>query len=42
MSFLPILSGTEVCKILKKIGFEIDHQTGSHIILRNIKSPIEE
>lgn len=39
MSFLPILSGSDVCKILNKIGFEIDHQTGSHIILRNIKSP---
>ncbi len=35
MSFLPILSGEEVCKILKRVGYEIDHQTGSHIILRN-------
>lgn len=39
MSFLPILSGEEVCKILKKIGYEIDHQTGSHIILRNNYAP---
>jgi predicted RNA binding protein YcfA (HicA-like mRNA interferase family) len=39
MSFLPILSGEEVCKILKKIGYEIDHQTGSHIILRNKNAP---
>jgi predicted RNA binding protein YcfA (HicA-like mRNA interferase family) len=39
MSFLPILSGEEVCKILKKVGYEIDHQTGSHIILRNKNLP---
>ncbi|GMU95534.1 type II toxin-antitoxin system HicA family toxin [Ignavibacterium album] len=39
MSFLPILSGKEVCKVLSKIGYEIDHQTGSHIILRNRNFP---
>ena len=39
MSFLPILSGEEVCKILKRTGYEIDHQTGSHIILRNKNFP---
>ncbi len=39
MSFLPILSGEEVCKILKRIGYEVDHQTGSHIILRNKNFP---
>lgn len=39
MSFLPILSGEEVCKILKRIGYETDHQTGSHIILRNKNFP---
>jgi predicted RNA binding protein YcfA (HicA-like mRNA interferase family) len=39
MSFLPVLSGDEVCKILKKIGYELDHQTGSHIILRNVNLP---
>lgn len=31
----PNLSGLQVIKILCKIGFEIDHQTGSHIILRH-------
>jgi predicted RNA binding protein YcfA (HicA-like mRNA interferase family) len=30
MSFLPILSGEEVFKILKRFGYETDHQTGSH------------
>lgn len=39
MSHLPILSGKEVCKILAKIGYETDHQTGSHIILRNRNFP---
>ncbi len=39
MSRLPVVSGRELCKILKKIGYSIDHQTGSHIILRNEDSP---
>ncbi len=39
MSRLPILSGPEVVKILSKIGYETDHQTGSHIILRNRETP---
>jgi predicted RNA binding protein YcfA (HicA-like mRNA interferase family) len=39
MSFLPILSGQEVCKALKRIGYETDYQTGSHIILRNKNAP---
>jgi predicted RNA binding protein YcfA (HicA-like mRNA interferase family) len=39
LSKLPVLSGKELCKILKKIGYSIDHQTGSHIILRNENPP---
>ena len=39
MRKLPVVSGRELCKILKKIGYSIDHQTGSHIILRNEDSP---
>lgn len=39
MSYLPILSGKDVCKLLSKIGYEIDHQTESHIILRNKNFP---
>ena len=30
---LPLLSGRDVIKILKKIGFEEKRQKGSHIIL---------
>ena len=39
MSKLPVLSGKQVCKILEKIGYNKDHQTGSHIILRQEDSP---
>ena len=35
MRKLPLLSGNEVCKALAKIGYRVDHQTGSHFILRN-------
>jgi len=31
---LPVVSGLEVVKALSKIGYDADHQTGSHIILR--------
>ncbi|MEM2985228.1 MAG: type II toxin-antitoxin system HicA family toxin [Candidatus Jordarchaeaceae archaeon] len=34
MSKLPVVSGQKVVKALSKIGYEFDHQTGSHIILR--------
>ncbi|MBI2650724.1 type II toxin-antitoxin system HicA family toxin [Candidatus Woesearchaeota archaeon] len=33
MMKLPVLSGRDVIKILKKIGFEEKRQKGSHIIL---------
>lgn len=39
MSKLPVLSGQEICKALARIGYQIDHQTGSHIILRNENPP---
>ena len=39
MSKLPIISGRELCKLLKKSGYFIDHQTGSHIILRHGRPP---
>ena len=35
MRKLPLLSGNTVCNALTKIGYRVDHQTGSHIILRN-------
>lgn len=36
---LPVLSGKEVIKALSKIGYELDHQTGSHMILRQKDVP---
>lgn len=39
MSKLPLLSGRELCKVLRKIGYLIDHQTGSHIVLRHKEPP---
>ena len=39
MPKLPTISGTEVVKVLTKIGYEIDHQTGSHLILREKDYP---
>lgn len=35
MGKLPVLSGHELIKILKKIGFEPVRQKGSHIVLVN-------
>ena len=39
MSRIPIVSGIKVVKALAKIGYETDHQTGSHIILRHKQYP---
>jgi predicted RNA binding protein YcfA (HicA-like mRNA interferase family) len=39
MSKLPVVSGKDLVKALAKIGYETDHQKGSHIILRQLNSP---
>jgi predicted RNA binding protein YcfA (HicA-like mRNA interferase family) len=39
LSKLPVVSGGQLCKILEKIGYITDHQTGSHIILRHKDPP---
>lgn len=39
MSDLPRISGREVVKALKKIGYEQDRQRGSHIVLRQTAYP---
>lgn len=39
MSGLPRISGREVVKALRKIGYEQDRQRGSHIILRQTAQP---
>ena len=39
MPKLPVISGIKVVKALAKIGYQIDHQTGSQMILRNKEEP---
>ncbi|HLD38463.1 MAG TPA: type II toxin-antitoxin system HicA family toxin [Candidatus Nanoarchaeia archaeon] len=36
MAKLPQITANELIKILKKIGFEILRQSGSHVFLRHI------
>jgi predicted RNA binding protein YcfA (HicA-like mRNA interferase family) len=36
---LPVVSGIDVVKALAKIGYDVDHQTGSHMILRHREPP---
>ena len=39
MPKLPVVSGQKVVKVLGKFGYKVDHQTGSHLILRQRKYP---
>ena len=39
MPKLPIISGLKLIKLFEKLGYERDHQTGSHVILRFKESP---
>lgn len=39
MSGLPVLSGRQLVKVLGKLGYAVDRQRGSHIILRHTKPP---
>ncbi|MBI2558317.1 type II toxin-antitoxin system HicA family toxin [Candidatus Woesearchaeota archaeon] len=39
MPKLPLISGKELVKVFAKVGYEIDHQTGSHVILRQKDAP---
>lgn len=35
MSRLPGCSGADAVSVFRRLGYEVDHQTGSHIILRH-------
>jgi predicted RNA binding protein YcfA (HicA-like mRNA interferase family) len=35
MSRLPVCSGQDAIRAFQKLGYQVDHQTGSHIILRH-------
>ncbi len=39
MPKLPLLSGKELVKLLARLGYQLDHQTGSHMILRQTTGP---
>jgi len=36
---LPVVSGADAARALDRIGYEVDHQTGSHVILRHRDPP---
>jgi len=36
---LPIISGKQLVKALARLGYELDHTTGSHMILRLNQHP---
>ena len=36
---LPVVSGAATVAALSKIGFRVDKQSGSHILIRRIVSP---
>ena len=39
MTKLPVVSGRDAAKALRKLGYEVDRQTGSHIIVRQSSPP---
>ena len=39
MSLLPRISGREAVSAFRRLGYEIDRQKGSHIILRHRDAP---
>ena len=39
MSSLPRISGREAVSAFRRLGYEVDRQKGSHIILRNARPP---
>jgi predicted RNA binding protein YcfA (HicA-like mRNA interferase family) len=39
VSKLPVVSGHEAVRAFERLGYVVDHQTGSHIILRHRAPP---
>ena len=35
----PVISGMEAVKAFERVGYEVSHQTGSHVILRRRTPP---
>lgn len=39
MGKLPVVSGPDFVKVFQRIGYEVNHQSGSHIIVRRVQAP---
>lgn len=39
MSRLPVVSGRDLVRALEKVGYAVDRQKGSHIVLRHTEPP---
>jgi predicted RNA binding protein YcfA (HicA-like mRNA interferase family) len=39
LSQIPLIPGRDVVKALHQVGYEPDHQRGSHIVLRHVDPP---
>jgi len=39
LSSLPIISGRELVRAMRKLGYELDRQQGSHMVLRQVRAP---
>jgi len=39
LSRLPVVSGRELVRALEKVGYVVDRQKGSHIVLRHTELP---
>ena len=39
MARLPVVSGMEAVRAFAKVGYQLDHQSGSHMILRHRDPP---
>ena len=39
MTKLPVVSGRQAVKAVGRAGYEVDHQRGSHIVLRHRDPP---
>lgn len=39
MSKLPVVSGKDAVRAFSKLNYQLDHQTGSHLILRLDRTP---
>jgi len=39
LSVLPRISGGDAVKAFQKLGYQVDRQRGSHIMLRHVRPP---